>query len=172
SHGHELCTLPLVSFNHPTPPETHTLSLHDALPIYDPAVGFSRTSGFGVGRSINDTYPYAFLGAVGTGRSNFNPKDDAFFSGFIANTRIRTVEDGIGNSVVGNVFHIRDLAVSFKKGFKFDLTGSRIVMHGMNSGTYDYDIGSSLNRIDRLWVNSLRAPKDFVIRNSGQTDKG
>src|SRR5699024_12516600 len=76
------------------------------------------------------------------------------------------------NSVVGNVFHIRDLAVSFKKGFKFDLTGSRIVMHGMNSGAYNYDIGSSLNRIDRLWVNSLRAPKDFVIRNSGQTDKG
>src|SRR5690625_5029600 len=140
--------------------------------LYDPAVGFSRTSGFGVGRSINDTYPYAFLGAVGTGRSNFNPKDDAFFSGFIANTRIRTAEDGIGNSVVGNVFHIRDLAVSFKNGFKFELTGRRIVMYRMNTGTYDYDIGSNLNRIDRLWINSLRAPQDFVIRNSGQTDKG
>jgi len=104
------------------------------------------SAGFGVGRSISDTYPYAFLGTSRGGRPTANDSSD--FSGFIANTNDREQVDNIGNSVVGNRFHVRDKAISFERGFLFK-TDSDAYFSPINTGSYDYDLGRSNNR----WKN-------------------
>ncbi|MED4082176.1 phage tail spike protein [Halalkalibacterium halodurans] len=133
--------------------------------LFDDIDGFSRTAGIGVGDSINSRYPVVYVGATGTGKGNFRAADASYFSGFIANTRARAVVDNIGNSVVGNIFHIRDQAINYSKGFVFDLSGSNVSMRPMNTGTYDYDIGSSSARVQNLWVNYLRVPNNFLVYN-------
>src|SRR5699024_7104242 len=102
------------------------------------------SSGLGVGRSINDTYPYAFLGVSKSGRPIANDASD--FSGFIANANDRELVDSVGNSVVGNRFHVRDNAVSFSKGFLFNVNQSAPYFSPMNTGRYSYTLGSSNNR--------------------------
>lgn len=104
------------------------------------------SAGFGVGRSINNTYPYAFLGASKSGRPTANDSSD--FSGFIANTNDREQVDSIGNSVIGNRFHVRDKALSFDRGYVFK-TNRDAYFSPMNTGTYDYDLGRPNNR----WTN-------------------
>src|SRR5699024_6968223 len=47
----------------------------------------TRSAGMGVGRSINDRFPYAFLG-TSTG-TRPHPRDSEYFVGFIANTNAR-----------------------------------------------------------------------------------
>ncbi|MED4080095.1 phage tail spike protein [Halalkalibacterium halodurans] len=140
---------------------------------FDSSAGYSRTAGIGFGISINDTYPFAFLGTTGTGRVNFNPTDSSYFSGFITNTRARTVEDGIGNSVVGNIFHIRDVAVSFSKGFEFDLNGNTITMRGFNTGIYNYDLGLDNAHFRRMHIGEFRTVTGQIdIRNTSATAQG
>src|SRR5690625_2517628 len=68
---------------------------------YDDVDGFNRTAGFGVSNALNNRFPVAFMGTVGTGKSGFSMSDANYFTGFIANTNKREASDGIGNSVVG-----------------------------------------------------------------------
>lgn len=106
-------------------------------------------SGLGVGRSINDTYPYAFLGVSKSGKPTAS--DAADFSGFIANANDRELVDSIGNSVVGNRFHVRDKAVSFSKGFLFNVNQNVPYFSPMNTGTYNYSLGTSINRWSEIY---------------------
>ena len=119
---------------------------------FDSVGGITRSAGFGVGTSINNRFPYAFLGTTNTTKPN--PRDQENFTGFIANTRGRQQADGIGNSVVGHIFHIRDEAVSYSKGLEFDLTSNTISIHPMNATTYDYDLGTARGGFRRMYFNN------------------
>ncbi|MEF3330554.1 phage tail spike protein [Oceanobacillus oncorhynchi] len=132
----------------------------------------NRTVGVGLGRSLNDQYPYTFLGSV-TGNS-LTARDDNYFSGFIVNTYARTLADGIGNSVVGNVFHIRDKSVNFSKGYRFDLSGNTIQMHPMNGGRYNYYIGTNNGSINRIYMNGeiQNNGTSLEIRSDSQITRG
>ncbi|MDO6448081.1 phage tail spike protein [Oceanobacillus profundus] len=118
---------------------------------FDGVGGITRSAGFGVGTSINDRFPYVFLGTTNTTKPN--PRDEENFTGFIANTRQRQQTDGIGNSVVGHIFHIRDEAVSFNKGLMFDLTSNEIDIHPMNTSTYAYNLGTNSGGFRRLYLD-------------------
>src|SRR5690625_1018344 len=108
-------------------------------------------SGVGFGRSLNDTYPYVFLGtSEGT---KPRPSDNVDFSGFIANTNAREKVDNIGNSVVGNRFHVRDKPVSFDRGFLFK-TDTDAYFSPMNTGSHDYDLGRPNNRFNNAYLKS------------------
>src|SRR5699024_3140232 len=78
-----------------------------------------RSAGVGFGRSINDRFPFTYMGAGNTSRPHATDESD--FTGFIANTKERSKVDGIGQSAVGDIFHVRDNAVLFNKGFLFNL---------------------------------------------------
>ena len=101
-------------------------------------------SGVGVGRSINDTYPFVYMGVSRGGKPHATDESD--FSGFIANANDREEVDDVGNSVVGNRFHVRDIAVSFSKGFLFNIDVDVPYFSPMNTGTYSYTLGSTNNR--------------------------
>ncbi|WP_271396891.1 phage tail protein [Salinicoccus roseus] len=138
----------------------------------DTEMNITRTAGMGVGRSINDRLPYVFMGTTGTGRSGFHPMDDKYFTGFIANTSRRIVDDGIGNSVVGDIFHVRDKAVNFSRGFLFDLSRSRKTIMPMNTGIYTYDLGADNNYFDRAYINSVWSSGNLEVRNQYDTLQG
>ncbi|MEK4298249.1 phage tail spike protein [Oceanobacillus sp. FSL W8-0428] len=131
------------------------------------------TAGLGVGRSINDTLPFAFLGTASTNDA-VNPRDQDNFSGFIANRMQRYHEDGIGNSVVGHRFDVRNSATAFEWGFMFDIRGNRKVLRGINSGTYNYDLGATGQHFQRLYVNSIYSTESIVLRSavSGYSSRG
>jgi phage minor structural protein len=138
---------------------------------YDPVGNITRSAGFGVGRSINDRFPFAFVGTTNTSKPN--PMDDQNFTGFITNTNQRMSTDGIGNSVVGRIFHIRDQAVSFSKGFEFDLNGNTITMRGFNTGTYNYDLGLNNAHFRRMHIGEFRTVTGQIdIRNTNATSQG
>lgn len=101
-------------------------------------------SGFGVGTSINNTYPFASLGVSKGGKPHANDLSD--FSGFIANANDREGVDDIGNSAVGNRFHVRDKAIGFIKGFLFNINVERPYFSPINTGTVGYDLGSENNK--------------------------
>lgn len=101
-------------------------------------------AGFGVGTSLNDTYPFAFLGVSRSGRPH--AADPFDFSGFITNANSREEVDDIGNSVVGNRFHIRDIAVAFSKGFLYRINVDEPYFSPMNTGDYRYLLGTPNNR--------------------------
>lgn len=132
----------------------------------------TRTSGIGVGNAINNTYPVVWMGTTGTSKSNFDPIDTNYFTGFIANTSARAANDGIGNSVVGHKFHIRDQAVSYNKGFEFDLYGSTITMRGMSTGSYDYQLGLPDAPFQRIITNHMQVDSAFTMRNRLNLDRG
>lgn len=102
------------------------------------------SAGVGVGRSINNTYPFVYIGVSKSNKPTAT--DAADFSGFISNANDRESVDGIGNSVVGNRFHVRDNAVSFSKGFLFNVNQSTPYFSPMNTGSYSYTLGSRNNR--------------------------
>src|SRR5699024_1986199 len=54
-----------------------------------------RSAGVGFGRSINDRFPFAYLGASDSNRPHAADEND--FAGFITNTLERSKVDGIGN---------------------------------------------------------------------------
>lgn len=112
-----------------------------------------RSAGIGVGRSINDTYPFVFMGTAAGAPPRANDRQS--FNGFIANTFARELEDGIGNSVVGNRFHVRDKVIDFTKGFVFNVRGG--YFSPMYTGTHSYDLGTSNNKWSNIYgtlVNS------------------
>lgn len=122
---------------------------------YDPQDGHNRTAGVGFTESINDRFPVIYLGTTGTGKGSFGARDDNWFNGFIANTSQREATDGIGNSAVGYTFHIRDKAISYNKGFHFDLNGDTVVMRPINAGTYEYHLGASNNHFDQIYAHNV-----------------
>src|SRR5699024_2995376 len=133
----------------------------------------TRTSGLGVGNALNNQYPVVWMGTTGTSRSNFSPVDDRYVTGFIANTNRRTVEDGVGNSSIGELFDVRNLPVSYDYGFRFDLRGSKKVLRGLSAGNYDYELGESDSPFNALYLrNRMYADSDLEFRNRSNTSKG
>src|SRR5699024_5103169 len=61
-----------------------------------------------------------------------------------------------GQSAVGDIFHVRDNAVLFNKGFLFNLntTGIDGYFSPMNTGTFDYHLGRSNNRWNQLYLQN------------------
>ncbi|WP_193064919.1 phage tail protein [Oceanobacillus oncorhynchi] len=106
-------------------------------------------AGFGVGTSINDTYPFASLGVSRGNRPHANDLSD--FSGFIANANDRELVDAVGNSAVGNRFHVRDNAISFSKGFLFKVDDNEPYFSPMNTGTHSYRLGTPNNRWPEIY---------------------
>jgi hypothetical protein len=139
---------------------------------HDSSSGITRTSGIGVGNAFNSRFPVVWMGTTGTSRLNFDPTDENYFTGFIANTSQRQASDGIQNSVVGHKFHIRDQAVFYNKGFEFDLNGSTIVMRGMSTGSYDYQLGYSSAPLARVITNHIQVDSSFTIRNRLSINQG
>lgn len=134
---------------------------------FDPTDNMTRTAGIGMTTSINDRFPVVFMGTTGTSKANFSAVDESFFSGFIANTTKRESTDGIGNSAVGYTFHVRDKAVSFNKGFTFDLNGETLEFKPINGGTYRYYIGANDNQFEVAYIQSLRSGAGWVdVQNS------
>lgn len=119
---------------------------------FDSQSGFNRTAGIGIGTSISNRFPVIYMGATGTGKGQFGALDDNWFSGFISNTTQREATDGIGNSVVGYRFHVRNKAVSYNKGWEFNLNGSNPALRPINSGIYDYLLGVDGNRWREIWA--------------------
>lgn len=113
-----------------------------------------RSAGVGFGRSINDRFPFTYMGAGNTSRPHATDESD--FTGFIANTKERSKVDGIGQSAVGDIFHVRDNAVLFNKGFLFNLNTTDIdgYFSPMNTGTFDYHLGRSNNRWNQLYLQN------------------
>src|SRR5699024_6275738 len=110
-----------------------------------------RSAGVGFGRSINDRFPFTYMGAGNTSRPHATDESD--FTGFIANTKERSKVDGIGQSAVGDIFHVRDNAVLFSKGFLYDLNTSADVdayFSPINTGTHNYHLGRPNNRWNQL----------------------
>lgn len=118
---------------------------------FDNVGGITRSAGVGFGTSINDRFPYAFLGTTNTGKPN--AIDSQNFTGFITNTRQRELTDGIGQSVVGQYFHVRDNAVNFSQGFLFDISSSsQSIFRPLSAGTYDAYLGVNGNRWREVWA--------------------
>ena len=127
--------------------------------------------GVGMGRSINDVYPLTFIGTSKSRRPN--PVDDEDFTGFIANTLDRMSVDGIGNSVVGKRFDVRDKAVSFGEGFTFNLAGARKYLSPLNAGSIPYDLGTGSNYFRRAYINEIRVNEsDIYVRNQHAISQG
>lgn len=127
----------------------------------------TRVAGVGVGINFNSRFPFVYLGT--SAGSNLAANDSSYFTGYIANTQARMDTDGVGNSVIGSVFHIRDKAISYSKGFRFDLFANedRARIHPMNSGTYRYDLGSPTGQFDRAYIQDIRSGDGTIrFRNS------
>src|SRR5699024_3974454 len=113
------------------------------------------SAGGGFGRSINNRFPFSYIGASEGNRPHATDESD--FTGFIANTKERSKVDGIGNSAVADIFHVRDNAVLFSKGFLYDLNTSADVdayFSPINTGTYDYHLGRPSNRWNQLYLQN------------------
>ncbi len=114
----------------------------------------NRKAGLLVGRSISNTYPFVAMGAVNLGQP-LSATDSAGFSGFIANTNAREGEDGIQNSVVGRVFHVRDGATSWDKGFRFDLNSNDPTLSLINANAYNYNLATSSSQFSNIYSEAL-----------------
>ncbi|TFJ92131.1 phage tail spike protein [Lentibacillus salicampi] len=135
--------------------------------------GVYRTAGIGVGTSINAKYPVIYMGTTGTYKEDFGAQDEKYFTGFISNTNRRTLEDDIGNSVVGRVFQIRDEAVGYSRGFHFDVAGSSMSMNPINGRSYDYDLGETANSFRHYYTKgNIYADQFLDIRYRHNTSKG
>lgn len=114
-----------------------------------------RSAGVGFGRSINDRFPFAYLGTSDSGRPQAVDEND--FAGFITNTLERSKVDGIGNSAVGDIFHVRDNAMLFSKGFLYNLNTSADVdayFSPINTGSHNYHLGRPNNRWNQLYLQN------------------
>ncbi|MCM3396493.1 phage tail protein [Oceanobacillus profundus] len=131
----------------------------------DPTNNRVRSSGIGVGQSLNDRFPFVYMGTTST--NSLNATDRDYFTGFIANTEARTNIDGIGNAVVGKVFHIRDKSVSFSQGIRFDMSSNTMVIHPMNFSIYNYHLGTPTGQFARAYLQDIRSDSGFIrFRNS------
>lgn len=120
-----------------------------------------RSSGIGVGDSLNDRYPLVFLGVSTADKPQAS--DQTNFSGFIANATERVNDDANGNSANGLLFDVRDKPVNYTKGFRFDLRSNSPSLLTFRNDLYDYDFGV---------VNRLLTKKGFTLRNYGNEQSG
>ena len=130
----------------------------------DPQTKWVHSAGIGVGRNINERFPYVFMGT--TRGDGLHAQDSRLFTGFIANTDARMSVDSIGNSVVGDIFHIRDKSVDFSQGFRFDLSGKVKYMRPLNTHRYDYEIGGVDHRFLNVYTENVRSKKSVNIRDA------
>src|SRR5699024_6549999 len=136
----------------------------------DPNSSWTRYAGIGVGINFNSRFPYVYLGTTAGGGGALDASDDQNFTGFIANTNARMNVDNIGNSVVGNIFQVRDESVSFSKGFTFNLKSNTISMYGMNTSRYNYNLGSSVNMFRRAYIGSIFSNDGLItLSNAGSS---
>lgn len=133
--------------------------------------GFNRTAGIGISNALNRRFPVVYMGTTGTGKGSFSMRDDNYFTGFIANTNRREAIDGIGNSVIGYTFHVRDKPLSYDKGFTFELRGNP-TLRGINAHNHNYYLGNSNFLFHRLYVRGINTVGNFVIRNVVNTNIG
>src|SRR5699024_865555 len=89
------------------------------------------------------------------GSGTLNERDENYFTGFIANTNKRMATDGQGNAVVGNLFHVRNEAISYNQGWIYNLTGNKKVFRPMNAHKYDYVLGEDNNRFDESFIRTM-----------------
>ena len=128
-----------------------------------------RTGGLGVGLSTNGYSPITYIGTVRDGTLQI---PNASFSGFMAVSK-EVIDDESGqNAVIGNRFQIRNLSTGYDKGYTFDLSGNNITMRPMSTGSYDYDIGESDARVNRVFTNGLRTLNSMEIRDTVDTNIG
>lgn len=120
---------------------------------FDDVGRITRSAGVGFGTSINSRFPFAFLGTTNTDKPS--AVDAQNFTGFITNTYQRSLTDSIGNSVIGNIFHVRDKAVSFSRGFTFNISTSSAVLYGMNTDLHTYNLGRGGNRFTRAYIDNF-----------------
>src|SRR5699024_4878291 len=126
----------------------------------------TRTSGIGVGNAINNRFPIVWMGTTGTSRGNFDPSDGNYFTGFIANTSRRYSSDGIQNSVVGNLFQVRDEVIGFNRGFEFSISGSIHTFRGMSTNSNDYNLRERNSPFTSLFMKgNIHDKSDFAINN-------
>ena len=133
---------------------------------YDPVERRNHSAGVGFGTNINDRFPFSYLGA--TSRDTPHAMDAHDFRGFITNTATREEVDGIGQSVVGKVFQIRNASVNFNRGWTFDLRDSNNpAIRPMNTGSADYNIGASGYRFNRIYLkNSPNVSSDERLKTA------
>ncbi len=130
----------------------------------------SWSAGFGVGRSINDTYSFSFMGVSRSG-GRPHPRDEDDYSGFIANANDRELVDDIGNSSVGNRFQVRDKAIKYTKGFEFELRGSNnFRMRPISAGSQDYWLGATNNQFAGIYVRQMRTSHGFLRFQNSSSD--
>ncbi|WP_152657604.1 phage tail spike protein [Oceanobacillus sp. CFH 90083] len=127
--------------------------------------GVNGAAGLGVGRSINNTFPLAYLGTTST--NHLSATDSSNFSGFIANRMQRYWEDGIGNSVIGHRFDVRNVAVGFDYGFTFQIQGTRKVMRGLSSNDYNYYLGDQNQELEGVYTKTLYSSTGTIRLRSG-----
>src|SRR5699024_6062965 len=104
---------------------------------------------------ITNRFAFSYIGPSEGHRPHATDESD--FTGFIANTKERSKVDGIGNSAVGDIFHVRDNAVLFSKGFLYDLNTSADVdayFSPINTGTHNYHLGRPNNRWNQLYLQN------------------
>ncbi|WP_424475447.1 tail fiber domain-containing protein [Oceanobacillus kimchii] len=137
----------------------------------DPSTSYYRNAGVGVGTSINNRFPYVYMGTnARTDGGGLNATDGDWFTGFISNTNARMNADGIGNSVVGKYFHIRDYSVSYSKGLRFDLSTNNVLIHPMNTSRHSYSLGHSMNEFDSANIREIHSNNGYIrFRNASQS---
>src|SRR5690625_2744869 len=131
------------------------------------------TSGLGVSEALNEEYPFVYIGTVdGSSLVDFEPNR---FSGFIANTTARYLDDGAGNSVIGRRFSIITKSINtdpnyVERGFRFLLDSNDKSFYPINTGTHAYELGRSGNRWDevhaRTYYGSLASTSTYNAKIS------
>ncbi|MCM3444391.1 phage tail spike protein [Metabacillus halosaccharovorans] len=141
---------------------------------YDADTSTRRTAGIGFTDAINERFPLVYMGTSVGDKYGFGAIDENSFTGFIANTNRREFEDGIGNSVVGDIFQIRDKAIAFTRGFTYDLNGTTVEFKPLNSGTYQYNMGASNNHFNKLYLSdSIHTPRGrFDVESTSTPNQG
>jgi len=121
-------------------------------------------SGFGVGKNHNERFPFAFMGA--SRGDILNAGSENTFTGFISNTDARVEADNIGNSVVGDLFQIREQSFYFRQGFRFELYDKVKVFRPIYTNLQDYDIGTPSAMFRNIYARAMRHNGKLELRDS------
>src|SRR5699024_1468736 len=90
------------------------------------------------------------------------------FRSFIANTRHRETNDGVQNSVNGDIFQIRDTVTADNKVIEFQLNAASDVARVIpwNTSRYYYHLGYENQRFSRAYIDGLYSGGGaMLIRN-------
>jgi hypothetical protein len=127
--------------------------------LYDSESGYGRLAGMGVGKSVSERYPFAYLGTyAGENMDTLGPH----FSGFFANTTSRIREDDSANSVVGRRFRVIS-DTGYERGLTFDFfdNTTTVVPWGGN-----VELGDKGSRFDKIFANQIRGAQSVYVRDA------